>query len=170
MKPSYLPLLIAAALAGLSTTAQASGYRFGSQSVSGQGSADANGAEASDASTIFYNPAGLSRLEGTQLLGGGTLVLPHSTFQDTGSRTFTNRGGNSVSLMLFFRVFPARCTVICAVPDGFNVESARSKSTCSPTFLPSNSKIMSPGARPASSAGALSTKFVIKTPDSRGKL
>ena len=91
MKPSYLPLIIAAALAGLSTTAQASGYRFGSQSVSGQGSADANGAEASDASTIFYNPAGLSRLEGTQLLGGGTLVLPHSTFQDSGSRTFTNR-------------------------------------------------------------------------------
>ena len=91
MKPSYLPLIIAAALAGLSTTAQASGYRFGSQSVSGQGSADANGAEASDASTIFYNPAGMSRLEGTQLLGGGTLVLPHSTFQDTGSRTFTNR-------------------------------------------------------------------------------
>ena len=91
MKPSYLPLIIAAALAGLSSTAQASGYRFGSQSVSGQGSADANGAEASDASTIFYNPAGMSRLEGTQLLGGGTLVLPHSSFQDTGSKTFTNR-------------------------------------------------------------------------------
>ena len=91
MKPHYLTLIIAAALAGISTTAAASGYRFGSQSVSGQGTADANGAEAADASTIFYNPAGLSRLAGTQLLGGGTLVLPHSSFQDTGSRTFTNR-------------------------------------------------------------------------------
>lgn len=91
MKPHHLTLIVAAALAGISTTAAASGYRFGSQSVTGQGTADANGAEAFDASTIFYNPAGLSRLEGTQLLGGGTLVLPQSSFQDTGSRTFTNR-------------------------------------------------------------------------------
>ncbi|WP_300752122.1 OmpP1/FadL family transporter [Janthinobacterium sp.] len=91
MKIKYLPLIVAAALAGMSATAQASGYRFGSQSVSGQGTADANGAEASDASTIFYNPAGLSRLDGTQIVGGGTLVLPHSSFQDTGSTTFTGR-------------------------------------------------------------------------------
>ena len=91
LKHSYLPLLIIAAFAGISSTAQASGYRFGSQSVSGQGSADANGAEAADASTIFYNPAGMSRLEGTQFVGGGTLVVPHSTYQDTGSKTFTGR-------------------------------------------------------------------------------
>ncbi|EZP36679.1 OmpP1/FadL family transporter [Janthinobacterium lividum] len=91
MKHKYLPLLIVAAFAGISSTAQASGYRFGSQSVSAQGSADASGAEAADASTIFYNPAGMSRLEGTQFLGGGTLVVPHSTYQDTGSKTFTGR-------------------------------------------------------------------------------
>ena len=41
---------------------QASGYHFGSQSVAAQGSAHANGAEAADPSTIFYNPAGLARL------------------------------------------------------------------------------------------------------------
>ncbi|MDI3294404.1 OmpP1/FadL family transporter [Janthinobacterium tructae] len=91
MKHKYLPLLIAVACAGFASTAQASGYRFGSQSVSAQGTADASGAEAADASTIFYNPAGLSRLEGTQFLGGGTLVVPHSTYQDTGSKTFTGR-------------------------------------------------------------------------------
>ncbi|MGK5063997.1 OmpP1/FadL family transporter [Janthinobacterium sp. LB3P112] len=91
MKHKYLPLLIVAAFAGISSTAQASGYRFGSQSVSAQGTADASGAEAADASTIFYNPAGLSRLEGTQFVGGGTLVVPHSTYQDTGSKTFTGR-------------------------------------------------------------------------------
>ncbi|MDO8047775.1 OmpP1/FadL family transporter [Janthinobacterium sp. SUN211] len=89
MKHKYLPLLIVAAFAGISSTAQASGYRFGSQSVSAQGTADASGAEAADASTIFYNPAGLSRLEGTQFVGGGTLVVPHSTFQDKGSFNFT---------------------------------------------------------------------------------
>ena len=91
MKHKYLPLLIAVACAGFASTAQASGYRFGSQSVSAQGTADASGAEAADASTIFSNPAGLSRLEGTQFMGGGTLVVPHSTYQDTGSRTFTGR-------------------------------------------------------------------------------
>jgi long-chain fatty acid transport protein len=89
LKHKYLPLLIIAAFAGISSTAQASGYRFGSQSVSAQGTADASGAEAADASTIFYNPAGLSRLEGTQFVGGGTLVVPHSTFQDKGSFNFT---------------------------------------------------------------------------------
>ena len=89
MKHKYLPLLIAVACAGFASTAQASGYRFGSQSVSAQGTADASGAEAADASTIFYNPAGLSRLEGTQFVGGGTLVVPHSTFQDKGSFNFT---------------------------------------------------------------------------------
>lgn len=89
MKHKYLPLLIAVACAGFATTAQASGYRFGSQSVSAQGTADASGAEAADASTIFYNPAGLSRLEGTQFVGGGTLVVPHSTFQDKGSTPFS---------------------------------------------------------------------------------
>jgi len=91
LKHKYLPLLIAVACAGLASTAQASGYRFGSQSVSAQGTADASGAEAADASTIFYNPAGLSRLEGTQFVGGGTLVVPHSTFQDNGSFNFTGK-------------------------------------------------------------------------------
>ena len=88
MKHKYLPLLIAVACAGFASTAQASGYRFGSQSVSAQGTADASGAEAADASTIFYNPAGMSRLEGTQFVGGGTLVVPHSTYTDAGSKPF----------------------------------------------------------------------------------
>ena len=97
MKHKYLPLLIAVACAGFASTAQASGYRFGSQSVSAQGTADASGAEAADASTIFYNPAGLSRLEGTQFVGGGTLVVPHSTFQDNKSFNFlrTPTGGTT---------------------------------------------------------------------------
>jgi long-chain fatty acid transport protein len=97
LKHKYLPLVIAAALSALSASAGASGYRFGSQSVSAQGTADANGAEANDASTIFYNPAGLSRLDGTQMSVGGTIVVPHSTYTDQGSTHFTGApvsGGN----------------------------------------------------------------------------
>ena len=89
MKQKYLNMMVAVALAAVSASAGASGYRFGSQSVSAQGSADANGAEAADASTIFANPAGLSRLEGRQLIGGITAVVPHSSYQDAGSTRFT---------------------------------------------------------------------------------
>lgn len=92
MKYKYLPLIIASALGAMSATAHASGYRFGSQSVSSQGTADANGAEANDASTVFANPAGLSRLQGTQFIGGATVVVPHSTYTDQGSTRFTGTG------------------------------------------------------------------------------
>jgi len=89
VKQKYLPLIIAAALSAISASAMASGYRFGSQSVAAQGTAEANGAEANDASTIFYNPAGMSRLDGTQIQLGATVVLPHSSFSDSGSTHFT---------------------------------------------------------------------------------
>jgi long-chain fatty acid transport protein len=89
MNQKHLTLLVALAL-GASLDAAASGYRFGSQSVSAQGTAEANGAEALDASTIFANPAGLSRLDGRQIMGGITAVVPHSTYQDAGSTRFTH--------------------------------------------------------------------------------
>ena len=91
MQHKYLPLIIAAALSAMSVGANASGYRFGSQSVAGQGTADANGAEANDPSTIFYNPAGLSRLDGLQISAGATVVVPHSTYTDSGSTHFTGQ-------------------------------------------------------------------------------
>jgi long-chain fatty acid transport protein len=97
LKQKYLTLMVAVALAAASATAAASGYRFGSQSVSAQGTAEANGAEAADASTIFANPAGLSRLDGKQIIGGLTAVVPHSSYQDAGSTRFTRTptGGQS---------------------------------------------------------------------------
>lgn len=64
---------------------QASGYHFGSQSVSAQGTAHANGAEAADPSTIFYNPAGLARLKGTQVTSGLSILLPDGEYKDNGS-------------------------------------------------------------------------------------
>lgn len=81
--------MVAAALSAAAMNANASGYRFGSQSVSGQGTADSNTAEAADASTIFANPAGMTRLDGTQFTGGVTAVVPHSSYTDTGSKRFT---------------------------------------------------------------------------------
>jgi long-chain fatty acid transport protein len=91
--------MVAATLAALTGGAQASGYRFGSQSVAAQGTADANGAEAADPSTIFYNPAGLARLDGLRVSAGATVVLPHSRYTDLGSTHFTGQqaGGSAAS-------------------------------------------------------------------------
>ena len=88
---------MAAALGAASLPAHASGYRFGSQSVSAQGTAEANAAEAADASTVYANPAGLTRLKGTQIVGGMTVVVPRSTFSDTGSKRFTGASSGGLT-------------------------------------------------------------------------
>ncbi|WP_024303153.1 OmpP1/FadL family transporter [Pseudogulbenkiania sp. MAI-1] len=62
---------------GLSAQAvMASGYHFGTQSVSSQATANASAAEAADASTVFYNAAGMTHLEGTNFSGALNLVFP----------------------------------------------------------------------------------------------
>ncbi|MDN0082899.1 OmpP1/FadL family transporter [Crenobacter sp. SG2305] len=100
MKMKHLSLavmLMGGAVGVLSTQALASGYQFGSQSVSGQGNAHANGAEANDPTTIFSNPAGMSRLDGTQISGGLSVVVPHSDYTDNGSTNILHQstgGGN----------------------------------------------------------------------------
>lgn len=58
--------LLALLVATCCTAASASGYHFGTQSVSAQSTSNASTAEAADASTIFYNAAGISKLKGTQ--------------------------------------------------------------------------------------------------------
>ena len=62
--------------AGIAAQAHASGYHFGTQSVSSKATANSSAAEAADPSTIFYNPAGLTKLEGTQATINLNLVIP----------------------------------------------------------------------------------------------
>lgn len=75
-----LSAVLAAALC--STAAHASGYHFGTQSVTAQSTANAAAAEAADASTIFYNPAGLSKLETHEITAAVNLVAPHIKYSD----------------------------------------------------------------------------------------
>jgi long-chain fatty acid transport protein len=75
----------------------ASGYHFGTQSASNQGVANSGAAEVMDASTIFYNPAGMSRLEGTQVSGVLNVIVPTGEFSNINTTTATGRatgGGN----------------------------------------------------------------------------
>lgn len=73
-------LIIGSAL--LAQSALASGYHFGTQSVSSQSTANSSAAEAADPSTIFYNPAGLSKLEGTQATINLNIVAPNVKYND----------------------------------------------------------------------------------------
>ena len=79
--------ILSAAL--LSTAVQASGYHFGTQSVNAQGTANAAAAEAADASTIFYNPAGLTKLDSSQISVNANIVFPSIHYEAESATDFT---------------------------------------------------------------------------------
>ena len=80
--------------AGIAAQAHASGYHFGTQSVSSQATANSSAAEAADPSTIFYNPAGLTKLEGTQATVNLNLVIPSIDAYDQKGYYPTDANGN----------------------------------------------------------------------------
>jgi long-chain fatty acid transport protein len=98
--------LVVAAAAGATFAGQAgaAGFAIGTQNASGLGNAYAGAsATAEDASTIFYNPAGLTRLPGRQAVGSLNALKPEIKFSSDSSRTtlpplittgLTNNGGD----------------------------------------------------------------------------
>jgi long-chain fatty acid transport protein len=88
----------AAMFGGASLNALAAGYQIYEQSGSGLGDAYAGAAaSAEDASTLFYNPAGLSWLHGSQTVGALQAMRPTADFTNAGSTTPLGapaRGGN----------------------------------------------------------------------------
>src|SRR5262245_22978026 len=94
---------VATALAGNSLSLSAAGFALIEQNASGMGNAYAGGAAvAEDASTIYFNPAGMTRIPGRQAVGALHAIRPKTEFTDTGSSApgvvpglFTPaRGGN----------------------------------------------------------------------------
>lgn len=78
--------LVLASLLGVAGSAQAAGFALIEQSASGMGNAYAGAAaSAEDASTIFFNPAGMTYIEGTQVVGALHLIKPNAEFNDKGS-------------------------------------------------------------------------------------
>jgi len=78
--------------------AHASGFQLIEQSVSGMGTAYAGGAaEASDATTVYFNPAGLTELNGTQGIAGVHIVIPQAEFTNKGSTFAPLLGGAPLS-------------------------------------------------------------------------
>jgi len=94
-KKIYRPLIIGSLLSCvIPGMAQASGFALIENSASGQGNAYAGAAaHTTDGSTIFFNPAGMMRLEGDSISIAGHLILPESSFQNNGSALSPLAGG-----------------------------------------------------------------------------
>ncbi|MGB8544823.1 MAG: outer membrane protein transport protein, partial [Azonexus sp.] len=84
--PRLIPALLAIAFSG---TASASGFQLmGEQSASGIGNAGAgSAATAENASTIFYNPAGMTKIAGRNASLGLSIVNTSFTLDNKGSST-----------------------------------------------------------------------------------
>src|SRR3989440_10267332 len=101
-RTSFRRTPVAAALAALSlammvTDARGAGFALQEQNASGLGHAYAGGAAAAeDVSTIFYNPAGLVRLQSMQVVVAGNVVRPSARFNDNGAQpaAFPPLGGS----------------------------------------------------------------------------
>lgn len=84
-KKNKIGLMVSAALLAMAGEAGASGFALIEQG-GGLGNAFAGGAaSAEDASTVFFNPAGMSRLNGTQISLGGAFIKPSAKFNGTAS-------------------------------------------------------------------------------------
>ena len=83
---SFNKLTGAILLALASQAANASGFALIEQSASGQGLSYAGAAaNAEDASVMWFNPAGLTEIEGSQAILGAHIISPVAKFSDEGS-------------------------------------------------------------------------------------
>lgn len=92
-------LTFATALFSLSTTASANGIALNEQSASSAGTAYAGrSSSALDASTIYGNPAGLTKLKRKQVSGGAALISVSDDISDASSNTPGTNKGDSVPI------------------------------------------------------------------------
>src|SRR2546425_599344 len=108
IRRTALSLAVAGVFAGGVSQAHASAFALIEQNASGLGNSYAGAAAAAeDASTIFYNPAGMSLLPpGMQISAGAALINLSAKFSDSGSspstspaaRPLGNNGGNAGDL------------------------------------------------------------------------
>jgi long-chain fatty acid transport protein len=79
-------LLVMVVILAIAAPAYPSGFAIIEQSVKGLGNAYAGGsAVCEDASAIFFNPAGLARLQGHEAIAAVHIVLPSAKFENQGS-------------------------------------------------------------------------------------
>ncbi|MHC8386286.1 OmpP1/FadL family transporter [Pseudomonas sp. LB3P14] len=103
MKKVMLKTTLSLAVTLASTQIFASGFALNEQSISGMGTGFAGrSSSADDASTIFGNPAGMSRLKREQVTGGASFIDAHTDISDASSRP--NSGTNKGDMVPFMGV------------------------------------------------------------------
>ncbi|WP_095130133.1 OmpP1/FadL family transporter [Pseudomonas sp. Irchel s3h14] len=103
MKKVMLKTTISLAVAMASTQIFASGFALNEQSISGMGTGFAGRSSAADdASTVFGNPAGMSRLKREQVTGGVAFIDAHADISDASSSP--NSGTNKGDMVPFMGV------------------------------------------------------------------
>src|SRR6266849_5764799 len=137
IRKTALSLAVAGAFAGGVSQAHASAFALIEQNASGLGNSYAGAAAAAeDASTIFYNPAGMSLLpSGMQISAGLALINLSAKCSDSGStpgagpRPLGNNGGNAGDLSAVPNVYFAmdvapdwKVGVGVSVPFGLKTE------------------------------------------------
>jgi len=132
LTPRLIPALLAIAFSG---AASASGFQLmGEQSASGIGNAGAGSAAvAENASTIYYNPAGMTKLAGRNASLGLSIVNTSFTLDNQGSSTgvFTNAGnggdagglGYVPNMYLSWQVAPGGGSALELVPRSASRQS-----------------------------------------------
>ena len=84
---SILRVVFSLSILSSPLAARAGSFLLNEQSVSGLGLSFAGGAaQAEDASTLFFNPAGVVLLEQGELQLGANLIAPSDKFRNEGSR------------------------------------------------------------------------------------
>jgi long-chain fatty acid transport protein len=87
---------IGAALVGVAAGAHGSGFQLIEQNASGLGNAySGQAAAAEDASTIYFNPAGMTKLPGRSVVFAGHLIIPSSRFNNTGTTAAVSTVGGA---------------------------------------------------------------------------
>ena len=103
MKKVMLKTTLSLAVTLASTQIFASGFAINEQSISGMGTGFAGrSSSADDASTIFGNPAGMSRLKREQVTGGAAFLDAHTDISHASSSP--NKGSNDGDMVPFIAV------------------------------------------------------------------
>jgi long-chain fatty acid transport protein len=96
MKKMTLRILPALVMAVFSGTASAAAFQLWEQNASGLGNAYAGSAAVADnASTVFFNPAGMTQLKGISLSAGIVAARPICKFHNEGSTFSGSNGGDA---------------------------------------------------------------------------
>jgi len=86
LKKSSRSVAVAFALTGVASVAGAAGFQINEQGASGLGMSFSGAAAAVwDASTVWWNPAGMSAIPGRQVVAAGDILFTSHKFSDQGS-------------------------------------------------------------------------------------